>query len=446
MNWLESYNGVVSGVLVPLALVLAGGYFLVVLRGVWLHPIRLCRRMLVPTQQGGTSPLRAMSLSLAGVLGVGNLVGVAGAILYGGAGAIFWMWVSATLAMIVKYAEVVLALGHRRSHGSRLKGGAMYYMEDTFRNRRVGRRWGCVFALLLLLDAVCMGGMIQVHAVSTAIGAQWRVSPLVIGLGVALGLWAVRLRGEEHVTRLAQRLVPWMTLGFCLLTLWGIGRHAEDIPCVVGDIVREGLHPAQGQGVRGFLGGVGAFWGSRALRFGTMRGLLSNEAGCGTSPMAHADANTTDAVAQGGMGMLEVFVDTHLLCTGTALIILLAYHGEGLPDTTPMLVTLQAFERLLGAGAGVFLCAAVCCFGLATILCWSHYLQRAGAYLLPRHDRARSRLLGLLYCALIVVGACDASEVVWQLSDFAIGTMTLINLYFLWKNRREICKVSAGCT
>ena len=442
MKYLEGWNAVVSGVLVPLALALVGGYFLFVLRGVWMHPVRLCRRMLGASGHGGTTPLKAMSLSLAGVLGVGNLVGVAGAIMYGGAGAVFWMWVSAALAMLLKYAEVVLALRHRRREDGQWEGGAMYYMEDTFPNHARGRRWGKVFALLLLLDAVCMGGMIQVNAVSSAICAQWSISPLLIGLGVALGVWLVSRRGQGRVVALAQGLVPWMTLGFCALTLWGILRRAGDVPGVLGEIVRAGLHPGAEEGARGLLGGVGAFFCSRALRFGTMRGLLSNEAGCGTSPMAHADAETKDAVAQGGMGMLEVFVDTHLLCTGTALIILLAFRGDPLPDVTPMMVTLLSFERLLGAGAGVFLCASVCCFGLATVLCWSHYMQRSGVYLFPRCGRRIASLLLWVYCAMMAVGACRASELVWQLADLAIGSMTLINLYFLWKNRREIARVS----
>ncbi|MBQ8718775.1 MAG: alanine:cation symporter family protein [Clostridia bacterium] len=446
MNWLEKWNAAVSGLLVPLALMITGGYFLLALRGVWMHPVHLIKRMLAPTHGSGTTPLKAMSLSLAGVLGVGNLVGVAGAIIYGGAGAVFWMWVSATLAMLLKYAEVVLALGHRRRCGDGWQGGAMYYMEDTFPKKRVGRRWGRAFALLLLLDAVCMGGMIQVNAVSTAIRAQWALSPVLIGVVVALVIWLLGMRGEGRVVALAQQLVPWMTLGFCLLTLWGLFRRAGDVPGVLGDIVRAGLHPGDAdQGGRGILGGVLSFLGSRALRFGTMRGLLSNEAGCGSSPMAHADADTVDAVAQGGMGILEVFVDTHLLCTGTALIILLAFQGRALPDATPMMVTLLAFEQLLGKGARIFLCASVCCFGLATVLCWSHYMQRAGVYLMPRQSGKRvARMLLLLYCSMIVVGACYASELVWQLADFAIGGMTLVNLYFLWKNRQEIRRVSQG--
>jgi AGCS family alanine or glycine:cation symporter len=207
-----------------------------------------------------------------------------------------------------------------------------------------------------------------------------------------------------------------------------------------------------GGGGRGVLGGIGAFLFSRGVRFGTARGLLSNEAGCGTSPMAHADATTDDPVAQGGMGMLEVFVDTHLLCSMTALVILLAFSGEALPDLSPMMLTLSAFERLLGAGAGWFLCGAVVCFGFATVLCWSHYTLRAGAYLFGRVpgdfgerrriSRLRDTLFLLIYAVFVFLGSFMPENIFWHISDVAIGTMTLLNVAVLWKCRREIVSVS----
>lgn len=447
LAWLERYNARVSGGVVPLALILVGGYFFVCLRGVWMHPIRLVRRMLARTGAAGTSPLRAMSLSLAGVLGVGNLVGVAGAIQYGGAGAVFWMWISATVAMLLKYAEVVLALRHRRRVSDRVEGAAMYYIEDSFpRRRRVGRWLGSAFALLLLLDAVCMGCVIQTNAVSAAFGARLGVKPLLCGFVIATTVLVVGLSGDGRIAALAQRMVPVMTLGFCLLGALGIASRWGSVLPVLHRVVKEGVSPDPLHTARGMLGGVGAVIFSRAVRFGTMRGLLSNEAGCGTAPLAHADSATDDAVAQGGLGMLEVFVDTHLLCSITALIILLAYLGEPLPTLPPMVLTVSAFERLLGKGAGIFLCIAVLCFGLATVLCWSHYALRAGAYLFPcqkgaRFGRVRDTLLLLLYGAFAFSGAFGAPESVWQLSDLAIGSMTLLNLWILWRSRTEICSV-----
>ena len=447
MTALEWYNRLVPGVLVPLALLLAGGYFTVRLRAMLLHPRRLCRRMMTPQQHGGgVSPRRALCMALAGVLGVGNLVGVAAAIAYGGAGAVFWMWVSATLAMMLKYAEIVLALRHRRREAGALRGCAMYYIEDSCPRRpRVGKRVGALFAVLCLVDAVCMGGMIQTNAVSTAWNETLRVPLWVTGAALAgIVLW-VGLRGADGVSAVTARIVPLMTVGFCLISLVAIGINAADVPAVLLRIVREGLFGAGAQGERGVLFGVGGFLLSRGLRYGTMRGLLSNEAGCGSSPMAHADAHTADAVAQGTLGIVEVFVDTHLLCTMTALVILLAF-PQSLPALSPMLLTVSAFERLLGDWAGTFLCFAVLFFGLATVLCWSDYARRATAYLFPFSQRAQSRARDgaclVLYGLFCLVGALRTPQSVWELSDLAIGTMTLINVFFLWKNRREILEIS----
>ncbi len=457
---LEWWNTWISGGLVPLALAGIGGYFLFVLRRIWLHPRALLGRMRQAGRRGENSPWRALSLALAGVLGVGNLVGVAGAILYGGPGAIFWMWISAALAMLLKYAEIVLALRHRRRTDRGWEGSAMYYIEDSFssplrsssrlshaavRQSRRGKRLAGVFAVLLMIDAVCMGCMIQVRAVSSALEARLGVSPLTVGVGLSVVLLTVGLGERGRMARAAEHLVPWMSLGFCVLALVGIARCGARVPQVLAMIVHQGIAP-DGDGIRGVVSGSGAFFMLRAIRYGTMRGLLSNEAGCGTSPMAHAGADTGDAVAQGGMGMLEVVLDTHLLCTMTALVILLAFPDGQFPSADPMMVTILAFERLLGRAAGYFLCAAVFCFGLATILCWSHYALQTGAYLFPTEKRRRAqrrdRILLLLYSAFALVGAIGAPEAVWQLSDFAIGGMTGINLFVLLRSRREI--VQAG--
>lgn len=448
MSVLSWYNRLVPGVLVPLCLALVGGYFAVRLRDLWLHPVRLWRRMMTPQRSGGISPRRALSLALAGVLGVGNLVGVAGAISYGGAGAVLWMWVSATVAMMLKYAEIVLALHHRRWESGTLRGSAMYYIEDGCRRHpRAGKVVGALFAALCLIDAVCMGCMIQINAVSTAWHSRLSVPLWVTGLLLAVGVLWVGLRGADGVSAVTERIVPLMTVGFCLLSLLAIGRRAGQVPAVLARIVSEGLRGTNT--AEAAAAGVGGFLFSRALRYGTMRGLLSNEAGCGTSPMAHADAHTTDAVAQGGMGIVEVLVDTHLLCTMTALVILLAF-GGAVPALPPMLLTVAAFEQLLGRWAGVFLCVAVLFFGLATVLCWSDYMRRAAAYLFPFRTRAEAGVRGgvclLLYALFCLLGAYGAPAAVWELSDFAIGSMTVINVLFLWKSRREIIALTASAT
>lgn len=446
MQWLEACNMYVFGVAVPVGLLIVG-----ILYAVWLkafplvHPFRTLRAVMKPHRSGRISPVRALSMALAGVLGVGNLVGVSAALSAGGAGAIFWMWISATVAMLLKYAEIVLALRHRRMGTDGMRGGAMYYIKDAFAGKRVwiGRLLAAMFAVLCLADALSMGCVVQINAVADAWQGLCGVPPLLTGGIVAVVVFAAAQGGARAVSGCTERLVPLMTAGFAILSLVAIGQHAGAIPALLRQICQAAFS-ADTMG-KSAAGGIGGFLLSRALRFGTMRGLLSNEAGCGTSPMAHATADTDDAAAQGCMGIVEVFVDTHLLCTMTALVVLLAWDQVSALGEQPMRMTLRAYEVLLGKGAGIFLGVAVLFFGLATLLCWSHYAVEACTWSVGECGRyAKTVRCGCLwvYCAFCVIGAVAAPASVWTVADFSIGAMTLINLVVLCKSHREVVEAS----
>lgn len=446
MDWLEACNTYVLGVAVPVALLIVGLLFAVWLKAFpFVHPLRVLRAVVKPHRRGGISPWRALSMALAGVLGVGNLVGVSAAIAAGGAGAVFWMWISATVAMLLKYAEIVLSVRHRHVGRQGTTGGAMYYMTAAFTGKHawVGRLLAGVFAALCLVDAMSMGCVVQINAMAGAWQGLCGVPPWLTGTVVALVVLLAGMGGARAVSAWTERLVPLMTVGFVLISLIAIGRHAQEIPTLLGEICRSAFSPSTvGHSA---VGGIGGFLLSRALRFGTMRGLLSNEAGCGTSPMAHATADTDDAAAQGCLGIVEVFVDTHLLCTMTALVVLLAWDRVCTLGETPMLMTLRAYEALLGRGAGMFLGVAVLLFGLATLLCWSHYACESCAYLVgdaTRRAESVRRVCLVLYCAFCIVGALIAPTSVWSVADFAIGAMTLLNLAVLCKMHREVVSVS----
>ncbi len=442
MFLLDLCNTYLFGVGVPIALVAVGLLFIVRLRAFpFAHPVRVLRAVLRRRPTNGISPIRALSMALAGVLGVGNLVGVSAAITAGGAGAVFWMWVSATVAMLIKYAEIVLAVRHRVGQ----RGGATYYIRAAFCGKRawVGRALALVFAALCLLNAFSMGCVVQINAMASAWQGLVGVPPWLMGAVAAAVVFAAGQGGARAVSGWTERLVPLMTLGFVAVSLAAIGTRAGEVPSLLGEICRAAFSPSEaGQGV---LGGVGGFLLSRALRFGTMRGLLSNEAGCGTSPMAHATADTEDAAAQGCLGIVEVFVDTHLLCTMTALVVLLSWEQVQSLGETPMLMTLRAYEALLGDWVGVPLGVAGLLFGLATLLCWSHYAVESCAELVGER-RGGSPLVryGTLavYCAFCVVGATAAPSEVWAVADFAIGAMTLVNLAVLCRSHREVVELS----
>ena len=446
MGFLEFCNTYLLGVTVPIALGAVGVFFLFKLRAfAFLHPIRVVRTILQRRSTNGISPMRALSMALAGVLGVGNLVGVSAAIAAGGAGAVFWMWVSATLAMLVKYAEIVLAVRHRRMGEQGGRGGAMCYIRDAFAGRQawLGRLLAGAFAALCLVDAFSMGCVVQINAVALSWQDIGGVPTWLTGAVLAVIVFAAGLGGVKTVSRCTERLIPAMTVGFMIVSLAAIGGRLGAVPALLRHICVSAFSPDTT--TQSLLGGVGGFLLSRALRFGTMRGLLSNEAGCGTSPMAHATADTTDAAAQGCLGIVEVFVDTHLLCTMTALVVLLAWDEVSGLGETPMLMTVRAYETLLGPWAGIFLGVAVLLFGLATLLCWSHYAVESADWLIGERGRRADvvrRVCLFLYCVFCVVGATVAPSSVWTVSDFAIGTMTLLNLAVLCRQRSEVVKAT----
>ena len=421
-----------TGGAIPLLLGAGGCFFLCYLRGRPFTRPRAMFRAMTEKQAGGVSPFRAVTLALAGTLGVGNIVGVANAIAIGGAGALFWMWLSALFAMILKYAEIVLAVRHRETfpNGSHT-GGATYYIRDGFpRHPKCGRALAVCFAVFMIFNALAMGCVIQVNAVSSAFRGILGV-PVWASALVLVGLTApVILRGSRGISALTEYLVPIMSLGYVILSAAVLIVRREALPSAFLSVFRNAFAP------KSAAGGILGFLTSRALRVGTMRGLLSNEAGCGTAPTAHACANTTSPAAQGVWGIFEVFVDTILLCTLTALVILVNIDAAAAYTASPVMMTLSAYATTLGRGAALFLAAAIFCFGYATVLCWADY----GASSVRFFERGQ-RPLHVYYALFLIcipVGCAVAPNAVWTFSDFAITALTTVNLFVLFRLRGEV--------
>ena len=421
-----------TGGLIPPLLLIVSAFFLIYLRG---YPWRAPRQMLsafVGEKKGeGTSSFRAMMLALAGTLGVGNIVGVANAIAIGGAGAVFWMWVSALFAMILKYAEILLAVSHRRTDAKGgFFGGAMYYIRDCFR----ARRWEklavavpIIFAALMVMNALSIGCVVQVRAVGETLQDVVGIPTVYSGVLLVLLTLPLLARGTKGISALTEYLVPIMTAGYIILSVAVLILRREALGEALLSIWRDAFTLASA------AGGVSGFLLSRALRVGTMRGLLSNEGGCGTAPTAHAEANAQSPAHQGVWGIFEVFADTLVLCTATALVILVS----GIDTTSGgVMMTVSAYSSVLGGFADWFFCAAVFCFGYATLLCWGSYGMESVRFI---SRKKRWRVLYVLAFGLcILFGVRGAPEAVWNIGDFGIATMTLINLFVLLLLRKEI--------
>ncbi len=433
---------ILAGILMPALLIGAGIYFSIRLRFFWiLHPVRTCRTLREAAETGGTPPFAALTAALAGTLGVGNIPGVATAIRAGGPGAVFWMLLGAFAAMGVKYAEVYLAVRWRRTRTEngelRHYGGAMYYIRDGLARssspslRRAAPILGGGFALLCAVNALLTGCIIQVRsAVSCA-----AMPPLLFGILFAAAALLLSSRGMRHVAVITSVTIPALAAVYILLCGIILFARRAEIPRVCAEILADAaaFRPAAG----GFLGlGV-----SRAVRYGITRGIFSNEAGCGTSPTAHAAASTRSPHHQGCFGIFEVFADTVLLCTLTALVILLYRDGEGL-DGIPL--SLAAFSRQaadiggawMGGTAAWLLRFSIILFALATVICQSCYGVEAIRYFLPK----RRAVIGyrILSAAAAIGGSVIPVGILWQWADAVVCVMTVVNVGCLLLLRREV--------
>lgn len=419
-------GGILSGIVVPMLLFASGAYFF---GAVGWRILRHPRRALSAFGAGDRkSAATALAVALAGTLGVGNIAGVATAILLGGAGAVFWMWVSALFAMLLKYAEILLAVRTRRyDERGRAHGGAMHYIKEGF-GGRAGESLAAVFAVLCLLCAAMLGGVIQSNAAAEAVAGAFGAPPLAVGLlmgGVAAFLlW----RGSARVERACTALVPFVCVLFSVAAIAVIVSRRAALPGAFRAIF-EGAFSARsgGAGVLGFLT-------SKALRYGVARGLVSNEAGCGTAPIAHAAAKTESPAAQGLWGILEVFVDTILLCTMTALVILTS--GVPLVGEGGVTLALDAFSSVLGRIAAPVLALSILFFAFATVLCWSHYGAECLYYLTGR--KKAGKWMTPLVLGACVAGAVAAPALLWELTDLILALMTVLNVTALLIQRHAV--------
>lgn len=437
MVLLEFFNRYILGVLTPVLLMIAGVFYAVRLKLFhFRYPRRLLRGMLSDGANSGNSPLRALSLALAGTLGVGNIVGVASAIALGGFGSIFWMWVSALAAMLLKYAETVLAITHRRrGRDGEYHGGAMYYIKDRFSsigNEAMGGLVAFFFAVLCIINSLTMGCMIQTGAVASAFEGVCNLEPSFTGGVFAVIAIAVIVKGSKGIASMTEKLVPLMTLLYFILSAAVMLREPVATLNAFRDIFDDAFTADSAAG--GALG----FFVSRGICYGTMRGLMSNEAGCGTAPIAHASSNVRYAASQGIWGIFEVFIDTILLCTMTAITVIINYDIAAEYTDEPMLMTLRAYSASLGGWSEYCMCAMVLFFGFATVICWAHYGMECLSYL-TKKPIAKPLFIALYFFSMLW-GSVGAPALAWGLADLALGSMTLINLAVICPMHSEVAR------
>ena len=322
---------------------------------------------------GALTPFQAVCTALAATVGTGNVAGVAGAIAIGGPGAVFWMWISALLGMCTKFAEVTLAVHFRETNAQGdLVGGPMYYIKNG-----LDKKWHFLaysFAAFGVLAVFGTGNATQVNTITTAIDSalsSFNVLPadavklvnLIIGVALAIIIALILIGGIKRIGNVTSKLVPFMAIMYIVLALGVIIFHIKSVPAVFASIIEGAFHPASVTG-----GVVGSFFMS--MKKGVSRGIFSNEAGLGTGSIAHACADTKKPVKQGFFGIFEVFVDTIIICTMTALVILCSGVPVNYGEAAGAELTIGGFTAVYGNWVSIFTAVAMCCFAFSTIIGW----------------------------------------------------------------------------
>ncbi len=397
-------------------LVGTGLYLTILLKGLQFRVLPLAFRMIFHkdhSHEGDISHFAALMTALAATVGIGNIVGVATAITLGGPGAVFWMWMTGLVGMVTKYSEAVLAVKYREKGEHGMRGGPMYYLAKGAGLPKLG--W--LFALFTALATFGIGNMTQANSTAKILEATFHVEPWVTGTVLMLLTALVILGGIRSIGKFTSILVPFMIVGYVGAALTVLTLNVSEIPHAFGLIFQHAFSPAAATG--GFAGaGIAA-----AMRFGIARGVFSNESGLGSAPIAAAAARTHDPVKQALVSMTQTFIDTLVVCTMTALVILTA--NAWTQGVSAGQLTSASFAETLGSPGEHIVALATALFAYSTLIGWNYYGEKAIEYLFG----ARAiRIYRILFIATVIVGAMMNLEFVWNFSDLMNGMMAIPNL------------------
>lgn len=383
----------------------------------FVHAFRLIRGIYhKPGDPGEVTHFQALSTALSATVGTGNIAGVATAISLGGPGALFWMWVTAFVGMATKFTESTLALKFREiDDNGEVSGGPMYTLLHGLKMRRTAM----VFATFALIASFGIGNLVQANSVVDGLAFMWpdlREQGWWIGLILSILVGLVILGGVKRIAKVASTIVPFMAMTYVFAALVVLMMNIEAVPTAFSTIFNSALN----------ISAVGAAAIGEAMRWGVARGLFSNEAGLGSSPMAHAAAKTQEPVREGLVAMMEPFVDTLVICSMTGLVIVVtgAYLTAD-SNTVGAALTAYAFSQSMGDGGAVIVGFGLILFAFSTMIAWSYYGDRSARFLFGDQAVMPYRVL---YTSLIIVGAAVPLNLVWNIADITTILMALPNL------------------
>lgn len=382
-------------------------------------------------KDGSMSPFQAVCTALAGTVGTGNIAGVAGAIALGGPGAIFWMWCSAFLGMCTKFSEVTLAIHFREKNANgEYVGGPMYYIKNG-----LSKKWhflAVLYALFGVLTVFGTGNATQVNTIVSSIhsalhnlhiidGTVDERANLIFGIFIAAFVAMVLLGGIQRIGQVSEKLVPFMATLYVILAIGVVILHINRVPAVFAMIFKSAFTPQAATG--GIIGSM-----FLSMKKGVSRGIFSNEAGLGTGSIAHACADTNNAVHQGMFGIFEVFMDTIVICTLTGLVILLGAPNIVYGQAAGAELTISGFTATYGGWVSIFTAVAMCCFAFSTIIGWGLYGSRCIEFL---GGEKLVRPFLVAYSFISIIGATINLGLLWDIADTFNGLMAIPNLIAL---------------
>lgn len=382
-------------------------------------------------KDGSMSPFQAVCTALAGTVGTGNIAGVAGAIALGGPGAIFWMWCSAFLGMCTKFSEVTLAIHFREKNANgEYVGGPMYYIKNG-----LSKKWhflAVLYALFGVLTVFGTGNATQVNTIVSSIhsalhnlhiidGTVDERANLIFGIFIAAFVAMVLLGGIQRIGQVSEKLVPFMATLYVILAIGVVILHINRVPAVFAMIFKSAFTPQAATG--GIIGSM-----FLSMKKGVSRGIFSNEAGLGTGSIAHACADTNNAVHQGMFGIFEVFMDTIVICTLTGLVILLGASNIVYGQAAGAELTISGFTATYGGWVSIFTAVAMCCFAFSTIIGWGLYGSRCIEFL---GGEKLVRPFLVAYSFVSIIGATINLGLLWDIADTFNGLMAIPNLIAL---------------
>lgn len=430
------YDNILS--LAMIVLIIAAGFFLSIRTGFFQfrrfgYVVKntlgmLFNKKLHHRDSQSVSPFQAVTTALAGTIGTGSIAGVATALVLGGPGAVFWMWISALLGMVTKYSEIVLAVKYREKTESGANiGGPMYYIKNG-----LGIKWlAAIFAVFAMIACIGTGNATQSNSISGVLDLNFNIAPWITGVVLTILVGTIIIGGVKRIATVNEKLVPVMAVFFIIASILALIFNAKAIPDAFALILKEAFN------FKSAFGGAAGYGILTAMRYGVGRGVFSNEAGLGSAPIAHSASSTEDPVKQGLWGVFEVFITTIVICTMSALVVITsgiysdAFNAGVAPSISGAALSSAAFNEALPYVGGFGVAISTVFFSLSTILGWAYYGEVSVGYLFKKHTKTAITVYRIIYVIFVFVGAIAEINTVWLIADCFNALMALPNLIAL---------------